>query len=226
MASFTVQVPFVGEALSTYKTASDIFSSKLFNAERITRISDDTASFTYSVGLGVFRLLLDGECEIADHDFDNKVSLISIRSKDRGGKGRLDAMLRLSVEENSQQVSCECDVTTKGMLARVELPIEKVFSSRISNVMVSLVEDADSLIIIDDLAENGQSLSSPETAPEVVDLVDEHTLNALIEGGNLRYQESSRPVWVAILRFPVDLVMAPIKLIRTMCTRSDQRASL
>ncbi len=219
MTSFTVNVPFEGQALSVYKALTDMFSHEIFSGEKVTQVSDDTITFSNNLTLGVFRLLLDGKCVTADQDFENRVTLMKLESKDRGGKGKLDANIRLSVLDLSPrcEIICECEVLVKGMLARVELPIEKVLSSNIDTLMNKILKENQSIIVIDDLRDF--DVVEKEVQPEVVDLVDKDTLSALFESGNIRTSESrlaeeTRPLWVKILKFPIDCILWPVNFIR------------
>lgn len=214
MTSFSVSVPFSGEALSVYKSLSDVFSSSFFSPEKITRQFDDSATFSYPVTLGVFRVLLDGECQIADQDFEDRVSLMKISAKDRGGKGRVEALVRLNVGTNDEaMINCECDVTSKGMLARVPIDFSDVFSDKIHALITHCLEENDNVVVISDFEPRVET--SPEIATAAVDLIDVETLSALFESGNLRGSEPKKRVWVAILSFPVTVISWPIKAIRS-----------
>lgn len=224
MTSFSVRVPFAGEAVSVFKTVSDLFTYGDFAPEKITRINDDTTSFSYPVTLGVFRLLLDGQCVLVDRDYDNQVSLMTMTSRDRGGKGKLDGTIRLSLNDTASQhfVECDCDVTAKGMLARVELPIESVLSSKIENVLTRIISDSQKTIHIDDfvvspdmdnIAYDVFSTGDSVQAPQV------DALSSLVQSGTIRISESMseqthKPVWVLVLQFPARVVLAPLMLLR------------
>jgi hypothetical protein len=81
---------------------------------------------------------------------------------------------------------CECDVTTKGMLARSEgseLPLEKVFTQRISAKIETLMSEQEQIAAV------------------ISEVLDEKT---------------SRPVWVLILQLPAKILSYPINLLRSL----------
>lgn len=217
MTSFDVRVPFKGEPTAVYKTVSDFFSYVDFETGKFTRVSDDLLSFSFPVTLGAFRLLLDGECNIIDRDLENHVSLVSINSKDRGGKGKLDARVRIYLEESfeTSSVVCECEVTSKGMLARVALPIEDVLSLKISNALNAVIAEAQSSILIDDFAdETAVELKNVENITAVE--VDKSMLESIVQSGNLRSVNYSNPLWLQVLQFPAKLVTFPFELLKRL----------
>lgn len=219
MNSFSIRVPFTGESISVFKTVSDLFSYVDFGSEKFNRISDDSTSFSFPITLGAFRLLLDGECDILDRDLENHVSLISVKSKDRGGKGKLDAQVRLSLEDlvDASAIICECGVTAKGMLARVTLPIQEVMSEKIERVINSIIEESQKSIVIDDLANEEIGFSDLSTLIEpmvVSEGVDKSLVSAMVESGNLRSESRSRPTWLVLLQFPANLVSFPFVLLK------------
>ncbi len=204
MTSFKVSIPFAGEAVSVFKSVTDLFSYGDFGNEKVTIVSDDTTSFTFPVTFGVFRLLLDGNCIVADRDFDSHVSLMSVTSRDRGGKGKMDARIRLFLDEtiDSSNVICECDVTTKGMLARVSLPIEDVMSTKIETALKKVIEESGNAVRIDGLASAVMSMDS-EVSPIVIAAEP--------------IESDAKPFWVVVLQFPATMLSYPITVIRSMC---------
>ncbi len=229
MTSFSVRIPFAGEAVSVFKTVSDLFSYTDPDSDKIIRLSDDTVAFALPMKTGIFRLLLDGECEIVDRDFDNQVSLMSVTAKDRGGKGKMDARVRLSLEESEFfgpsngkcSVLCECDVTMKGMLTRVPLPLADIMSGKIEAVLAKIINDSQKAIAIDGFEDADQLV---ETLPEHIDPA---ILASLLEGGKLDTTDNAalehparKPLWIIILQFPANLVLFPFNLVRRLLTLS------
>ncbi len=206
MAVFNVSVPFAGEAVSVFKSVTDLFSYGDFGNEKVKQISDDTTSFSFPVTFGVFRLLLDGECVVADRDFDSHVSLMSVTSRDRGGKGKMDARIRIFLDEtiDSSSVMCECDVTTKGMLSRVDLPIEEIMSAKIHTALSKVIEESGNAVSVDGFLEANRALGIDVT-PDLV-LVESDEVDA-----------NNKPIWVIILQFPATLISYPISLVRNLC---------
>ncbi len=229
VTSFSVRIPFAGEAVSVFKTVSDLFSYSDPDSTKITRLSDDTVALSLPLTVGVFRLLLDGQCEIVDRDFDNQVSLMVVTAKDRGGKGKLDARVRLSLEESkffgpsngSCLVLCECDVTMKGMLTRVPFPLADVMSSKIEAVLAKIINESEKAIVIDGFEDADQLV---ETLPEHI---DPSILASLLEGGKLdptanavSEQPARKPLWIIILQFPANVLLWPLSLLRNLLNLS------
>lgn len=201
MNPFTIKVPLAGEAISAFKTVSDVFSLLEDRNEKIKQISDEIVQFSMPITLGSFRLLLDGEFEVIDIDLDTHVGLYKLDSKDRGGKGRFDSTFRLWLEESNLNPSLNCEVTPnlKGMIARVELPVERVVSERIERLITTVLENT-SVISIDDYElENIEPISLVE--------------NGFVES-NPKITSRKTPVWVLILQLPVRLITYPFRFFR------------
>lgn len=192
MTSFRVKVPFTGDAISVFKTVSDTFNYHDFQSVNLTQVDDDTTSFLSTVTLGMFRLSLAGQCITADRDFDSQIALFKISSKDRTGKGKIEANVKLFIQEmQNQSVVCECDILTKGMLTRVNLPIENVFSSKISAVLTHIIEKEN--VSLDTIA------NEPEPHSQVSSI--------------------KKPYWVIVLQFPTKLISVPTNWIRHLAIR-------
>jgi len=139
---------------------------------------------------------------------------MTLTSKDRGGKGKLDAKIRLYIEEN--ELACDAEVTPKGMLTRVELPIEKVFSDKIVNILELAMTDSSSHVVIDDYAQEPIKLASVES--ESVEDLDIEALSKLVSSSALRKDDSSnKPIWVVLLQLPINILTWPINLLRKLC---------
>lgn len=217
MTAFSVRTPFEGDAESIFKTVSDFYSYIDFGSEKFTRVTDDVTSFSIPISLGVFRLLLDGECTIIDRDLENNVSLISIESKDRGGKGKMNSHIRLYLEESaeSSNVVCECDIKPLGLLNRVCLPAEKVFSEKISSALKLIIEDTQKSIVIDEFSDEIRPTNSIVES-QTVDVVDKSLVNALIQGKSSGITTAKKPYWLVVIQMPAKLVMFPFDLLKRL----------
>lgn len=190
MKSLSVKVPFAGEAVSVFKSACDFVIHSESAEQKLTKVTDEDYKFSESITLGVFRLLLDGNLTLVDKDLENLVSLMTLTSKDRGGKGKLDAKFKLFIAEDSDEIVCEAEVEAKGMLARVELPIEIVLSEKLTELMQLAVASAEETVV---------------TEVEIRDLIQEDQV-----------EEASKPLWVFILQLPAALLSLPLNLFRKL----------
>lgn len=206
MTSFSIRIPFVGEAPAVFKTVSDVFSYFDFSGEKLTQTSDDTASFSMPITFGVFRLLLDGTIQIADRDLENHVSLLTLTSRDRGGKGKLDSQIRITLDwaEQAQAILCNCEVSSKGMISRVNLPIEDVVRPQIENLISKAIKECEANYV------------APEFIDEALIRSEDQEVEVLIPIHELDKDEETlgQPLWVVLLKLPSMIISYPIQLIR------------
>ena len=201
MNPFSISLPLISEAASAFKTVSDVFSIIEKDNEKINQISDDVAQFSIPITFGSFRLLLDGEFEVIDRDLDNHVALYTLTSKDRGGKGRLDGKFRLSLEEKDLKSSLECrvEMMAKGMIARVDLPIEEVLSLRIENLISRLLENSQTITIDDfEIGSISPELFESELQDQGITQVDKFLVESMVQSETLRSTSRKQPLWIAI----------------------------
>ena len=205
---FSISLPLANEAASAFKTVSDVFSIIEKDNEKINQISDDIAQFSIPITFGSFRLLLDGEFELIDRDLENFVALYTLTSKDRGGKGRLDGKFRLSLDKTRlvNNLDCRVEITSKGMIARVDLPIEEVLSLRIKNLISKLLENSQT-ILIDDFSKEELDSVSPS---------DKFLVESMVQSKTLRSDSPKLPLWVRVLRWPAKLIAFPFRFFRSL----------
>lgn len=215
MIDLLVKVPFAGEALSVFKSTCDYITHGDFAPDSFEKVSDEEVKFSESLTVGVFRLLLDGNCVFVDKDFDNLATLMTVSSKDRGGKGRIDAKVKFFVSDAGDELICESQLSAKGMLARVELPFKDVFEQKIEKILTQAISESSDTIVIDDFADV-RSIPMILHDDEVVENIDEQVLSKIVESGNLRGETNKKPVWVYILQLPANLLLLPFNLLRRL----------
>ncbi len=224
MDSFSISIPIAHEAALAFKTTSDVFSAVEKDNQKINQIADGQAQFSIPITLGAFRLLLDGEFNVVDVDFTNFVALYTMTSKDRGGKGRLDGKFRLSLNEVGSNTFIECvaQMTPRGMIARVDLPIDQVLGARIEELIYKQIEDSQSKLAvvgepqINTVAKEDTNFFAGKTVPVDLELLlGEDDLEDKDSGS----EDPKRPLWVNVLCFPVKLIAYPFNIVRSLFTK-------
>jgi hypothetical protein len=220
MDKFELAIPYSGEQIATYKTISDMGSLVDSTSNTFNLISDDEINFFKVVTLGFFRLNLNGTCLLVDKDYENLVTIFNITSNDKGGKGKIDSTIRLSLKgENDKTIYCDCELTRKGFIKRLDVDLEKIFSpmlfGAIEKALQSYVEPTTSKNFI------YEPLVSPsEVGMDItkVESIDAQALSSLISSGKLREgqetQEVMLPFWLKILQLPATIILYPIIWLR------------
>ena len=136
MDKFELKIPYTGEQISTFKTISDMGSLVDSNSETFNLISDEEMNFFKVVTLGFYRLNMNGTCLLIDKDFDNLITIFNITSNDKRGKGKLDSTIRISLKgEDDKYIYCDCELTRKGFIKRLDVDLEKIFSPILSETI-------------------------------------------------------------------------------------------
>ena len=151
-------------------------------------------------------------------NFSNQEELsFNITSSDKGGKGKLDSTIRLSLKgEDDKNIYCDCELNRKGFIKRIDVDLEKIFSPMLSEAiekaLMSYVEPVHSKNFV------YEPLVSPSEVgmeAKTVQSLDVESLSSLVSSGNIREaQEAMTPLWVKILQFPANILLYPILQIR------------
>lgn len=217
METFELKIPYTGEQISTFKTLSDLGSLVDSKSNSFNLVSDDEMNFFKSLTLGFFRLSLNGTCQLIDRDFENLVTIFNITSKDKGGKGKLDSVIRISLkDEHDKNIYCECEINRAGFIKRVDVDLEKIFSPILTKAINSALENV--IAPVDSKNFVYEPLVSPcEVGMETsaVKELDIEALSSLVTSGNIRDSAGDKaPLWLQILQLPAHLLFYPIVAIR------------
>lgn len=216
METFELKIPYSGEQISTFKTISDLGSLVDAKANSFNLVSDDEMNFFKSLTIGFFRLSLNGICMLVDRDFENLVTIFNVTSKDKGGKGKLDSTIRVSLkDENDKNIYCECEINRAGFIKRVDVDLEKIFSpiltQAINNALENVIAPVDSKTFVYEPLVSPSEVGMESTVKEL----DIEALSSLVSSGNLRDSSVDRaPLWVQILQLPANILLYPIVAIR------------
>lgn len=217
METFELKIPYTGEQISTFKTISDLGSLVDAKENSFNLVSDDEMNFFKSLTLGFFRLSLNGTCLLVDRDFENLVTIFNVTSKDKGGKGKLDSTIRISLkDENDKNIYCECEINRAGFIKRVDVDLEKIFSplltKAINNALENVIEPLDTKnFVYEPLVSPSEVGMEAATVKEL----DIEALSSLVSSGNLRDSSEDRaPLWLQILQLPANMLLYPIVAIR------------
>ena len=217
MDKFELKIPYTGEQISTFKTISDMGSLVDSNSETFNLISDEEMNFFKVVTLGFYRLNLNGTCLLIDKDFDNLITIFNITSNDKRGKGKLDSTIRISLKgEDDKYIYCDCELTRKGFIKRLDVDLEKIFSPILSETIEKALQN-----YVEPLSSKNfiyEPLVSPSEVgmdSNTVESLDVESLTSLVSSGNIREAQAfSIPLWVKILQLPANIILSPIRITR------------
>ncbi|MBP9115123.1 MAG: hypothetical protein KBF89_02130 [Acidimicrobiia bacterium] len=217
MDKFELKIPYTGEQISTFKTISDMGSLVDSNSETFNLISDEEMNFFKVVTLGFYRLNMNGTCLLIDKDFDNLITIFNITSNDKRGKGKLDSTIRISLKgEDDKYIYCDCELTRKGFIKRLDVDLEKIFSPILSETIEKALQN-----YVEPLSSKNfiyEPLVSPSEVgmdSNTVESLDVESLTSLVSSGNIREAQAfSIPLWVKILQLPANIILSPIRITR------------
>ena len=217
MDKFELKIPYTGEQISTFKTISDMGSLVDSNSETFNLISDEEMNFFKVVTLGFYRVNMNGTCLLIDKDFDNLITIFNITSNDKRGKGKLDSTIRISLKgEDDKYIYCDCELTRKGFIKRLDVDLEKIFSPILSETIEKALQN-----YVEPLSSKNfiyEPLVSPSEVgmdSNTVESLDVESLTSLVSSGNIREAQAfSIPLWVKILQLPANIILSPIRITR------------
>ena len=217
MDKFELKIPYTGEQISTFKTISDMGSLVDSNSETFNLISDEEMNFFKVVTLGFYRLNMNGTCLLIDKDFDNLITIFNITSNDKRGKGKLDSTIRISLKgEDDKYIYCDCELTRKGFIKRLDVDLEKIFSPILSETIEKALQN-----YVEPLSSKNfiyEPLVSPSEVgmdSNTVESLDVESLTSLVSSGIIREAQAfSIPLWVKILQLPANIILSPIRITR------------
>mgnify|MGYP000850315394 CR=1 FL=1 len=217
MDKFELKIPYTGEQISTFKTISDMGSLVDSNSETFNLISDEEMNFFKVVTLGFYRLNMNGTCLLIDKDFDNLITIFNITSNDKRGKGKLDSTIRISLKgADDKYIYCDCELTRKGFIKRLDVDLEKIFSPILSETIEKALQN-----YVEPLSSKNfiyEPLVSPSEVgmdSNTVESLDVESLTSLVSSGNIREAQAfSIPLWVKILQLPANIILSPIRITR------------
>ncbi len=217
MDKFELKIPYTGEQISTFKTISDMGSLVDSKSETFNLIFDEEMNFFKVVTLGFYRLNMNGTCLLIDKDFDNLITIFNITSNDKRGKGKLDSTIRISLKgEDDKYIYCDCELTRKGFIKRLDVDLEKIFSPILSETIEKALQN-----YVEPLSSKNfiyEPLVSPSEVgmdSNTVESLDVESLTSLVSSGNIREAQAfSIPLWVKILQLPANIILSPIRITR------------
>lgn len=167
--------------------------------------------------LGFYRLNMNGTCLLIDKDFDNLITIFNITSNDKRGKGKLDSTIRISLKgEDDKYIYCDCELTRKGFIKRLDVDLEKIFSPILSETIEKALQN-----YVEPLSSKNfiyEPLVSPSEVgmdSNTVESLDVESLTSLVSSGNIREAQAfSIPLWVKILQLPANIILSPIRITR------------
>ena len=217
MDMFELKIPYNGEQVAVFKTISDMGNLVDSNSKVYNLVSDDEMNFFKMVSFGFLRLNLNGICQLVDKDFENLITIFNIKSTDKSGKGKFNSTIRISLKgEDDKNIYCDCEVTRKGFINRLDVDLEKIFSPMLHDVIDKALESyKDEPTVTNFIYEPLVSPSEVGLGNSAVESLDSQNLSSLVNSGNIREaQDVLVPLWLKILQFPANVVLYPIRFIR------------